>query len=41
MGVGVVARGERASVLVNLPAAREEGVDLDSGLLAVSEVVKK
>lgn len=39
LAIGLVGRGKRAAVLVNLPAARSEGADLDAALLAISEVM--
>jgi len=39
LAVGVVAQGGKASLLVNLRAARQGGADLDAALLAVSEMV--
>jgi hypothetical protein len=39
LAVGLLKAGDRARVLVNLPAARGEGADLDSVLLGVVEVV--
>ena len=41
LALGLVNRGIRAGLVVNLAAAREEGADLDAGLLAVAEVVGK
>jgi hypothetical protein len=38
--VALVARGDRARVLVNLPATKEEGAVLDAALLNMAEVVK-
>jgi len=38
LAVGLVHRGRRAGVIVNLAAARAEGADLDAALLAVAEV---
>jgi hypothetical protein len=40
VGVGLVNRGQRAGVVVGLESTRSEGVDLDSALLAVAEVVR-
>jgi len=40
VALGIVARGGRAVVLVNLPAARQEGADLDAALLSVAEVLR-
>jgi len=39
IAVGLVHRGRRAGVIVNLTAARAEGADLDAALLAVAEVL--
>lgn len=41
VAVAVVASGTRAAILVNLPAARREGADLDSALLGVAEVLRE
>jgi hypothetical protein len=40
VAIGIVARSGRAAVTVNLPAARQEGANLDSALLAVAEVLR-
>jgi hypothetical protein len=40
VALAIVARSGRAAVLVNLPAARQEGADLDSALLAVADVLR-
>ncbi len=40
VAVAVVASGARAAIVVNLPAARREGADLDSALLGVAEVLR-
>lgn len=37
----IVRRGPKSAILVNLPAAKAEGADLDSSLLRVAEVVKR
>lgn len=39
LAVGLVDRGERAGLVVNVRAAAEQGVDLDSALLSVAERV--
>ncbi len=39
LAVGVVNRGPRAGVMVNLRAAKEEGASLDAALLAIAEVI--
>jgi len=39
LAVGLVHRGRRAGVLVNLAAARAEGANLDAALLAVAELL--
>ena len=39
LSVGLVQRASRAALLVNLPAARQEGADLDSALLRVAETL--
>jgi hypothetical protein len=41
LSVGIVGRGARAGVLVNLSAARQEGAELDSALLSVAEIVRE
>jgi hypothetical protein len=41
LAVAVVLRQARASVVVNLQAARQEGADLASALLAVAELVRE
>jgi len=40
VAVGVVAQANRASLIVNLKAARLEGADFDAALLAVSDVLQ-
>ncbi len=40
LAVGVVLKGDRAGILVNLPVARAEGMDLDPKLLSLSEVIR-
>jgi hypothetical protein len=40
LALGVVRSGLRWSLIVNLPAAREEGVDLDAELLEIAEVIR-
>jgi hypothetical protein len=40
IGVGLVNRGRRAGVVVGLESTRSEGVDLDSALLAMAEVIR-
>lgn len=40
LGIGIVRRGARAAVVVNIPAARAEGASLDAGLLQLAEVVR-
>lgn len=39
ISVALVGRGARAAVVVNLPAARAEGAELDAALLALAEVI--
>lgn len=39
--VAAVPRGDRAGVVVNLVAARQEGADLDAALLAVAELIRE
>jgi hypothetical protein len=41
LSIGVVRRGERAAILVNLVAARAEQADLSAELLRLAEVVKR
>ncbi|MFL5262929.1 MAG: YfiR/HmsC family protein [Anaeromyxobacteraceae bacterium] len=41
LAVGLVNRGPRAGVVVNLPAAKAEGADLDAALLAIAEVISR
>lgn len=38
LGIGLIKRGQKPTVLVNLPAARAEGTDLDAALLSLAEV---
>jgi hypothetical protein len=38
--VGLVARGARPAVLVNLPASKAEGADLDPALLRLAEIIR-
>ena len=40
IGVGLVERGGRAKIIVNLPSTRAEGADLDASLLRHSEVLQ-
>ena len=40
LGVGVVPRAGQLVVLVNLPAARAQGADLDAAFLRVAEVIQ-
>lgn len=40
LSIGLVTRGARPMVLVNMPAARAEGAQLDAGLLGVAEVIR-
>lgn len=39
LAIGLVNRGQRAGVVVNLRAARSEGADLDAALLGIAEVI--
>jgi hypothetical protein len=39
IAVALVNRGRRAGVVVNLAAAREEGLALDASLLALADIV--
>jgi hypothetical protein len=41
LAIGVVRRGERAAILVNLIAARAERADLSAELLRLAEVVRR
>jgi hypothetical protein len=40
LSIGLITRNSRPTIVVNLPAARAEGSDLDSSLLRVAEVLK-
>ena len=40
LAIGVVTKGESAGILVNLPAARAVGMDLDPKLLTLAEVIR-
>lgn len=40
LAVGLEVRGARTAVIVNLQAARSEGVDFESSFLRVAEVIK-
>ncbi len=40
LSVALVKRDPRVSIVVNLPASRAEGADLDAGLLKVAEVIR-
>jgi hypothetical protein len=40
LAIGVVTKGESAGLLVNLPAARAAGMDLDPKLLTLAEVIR-
>jgi len=40
VAIGLVNRGARAGVVVNLPSARAEGADLDAALLGIAEVLR-
>jgi len=40
LGVGLIERNDRARIVVNLPATRAEGTDLDAGLLRHAEVLQ-
>ena len=40
VAIGIVPRGPRAGVIVNLASARREGAELDPALLAVAEVLR-
>ncbi|HTP26689.1 MAG TPA: YfiR/HmsC family protein [Anaeromyxobacteraceae bacterium] len=39
LAIGLVSRGQRAAVIVNLRAAKGEGADLDAALLSIAEVL--
>jgi hypothetical protein len=41
LSIGLVRRGERAAILVNLVAARAENADLSADLLRLAEVVRR
>jgi hypothetical protein len=40
LSVGLVVRDAKPTILVNLPASKAEGAELDPALLKVSEVLK-
>ena len=40
LGIGIVMRSDKPTVVVNLPATKAEGADLDAGLLRVAEVMR-
>jgi hypothetical protein len=40
LSVALMPKSSRSMVLVNLRAAKAEGADLDSGLLAIAEVMR-
>jgi hypothetical protein len=40
LAIGVVTKGESAGILVNLPAAKAAGMDLDPKLLNLAEVIR-
>jgi hypothetical protein len=40
LGVGLLLRGSKAAILVNLPATRAEGAALDASLLRLAEVIR-
>jgi hypothetical protein len=40
LGIGLLMRQDKATVVVNLPATKAEGADLDAGLLRVAEVIR-
>jgi len=40
LSVGLITRGTKPTVLVNLPASKAEGADLDPALLRVAEVIR-
>ena len=40
VSVGVVAQTDRAGLIINLKASRQEGVDFDSALLALSDALR-
>jgi len=39
LALALVNRGKRAGIVVNLPAAKAAGADLDAALLAIAEVI--
>jgi hypothetical protein len=41
ISLGFVRRDSKAAILVNLPAVKSEGANLDAALLKIAEVVKK
>jgi hypothetical protein len=40
LGIGILMRSDKPTVVVNLPATKAEGADLDAGLLRVAEVIR-
>jgi hypothetical protein len=40
LAIGLVARGDKPTVIVNLRASKAEGADLDPALLRIAEVVR-
>jgi hypothetical protein len=41
VSVGFASEGDHTTILINLPASRNEGADLDVALLRVAKIVKK
>ena len=41
VSIGLVSKGDKAALLVNLPATRSEGAELDSAVLRVAEIVRR
>ncbi len=41
VSIGLVAKGDKAGLLVNLPAAKAEGAELDAAVLRLAEIVRR
>jgi len=40
ISVGLVRRGDKAKLLINLPSVHAEGAEIDSSLLAITELIR-
>jgi hypothetical protein len=40
VSVGLVRRGDKAKLLINLPSVHAEGAEIDSSLLAITELIR-